>query len=262
MADVKPSAATTVTPLDLTRFVVGHSADGGTSWLDRVVQASALRAYIGTLQGAGTPEGSVTGTVGQQYLDTTNGLLYQKRSGTGNTGWQVVGYPRVTNQSTAAQVLGTNTTTYITGSDLLVPATGLKLGTRMYWSLAVTKSAAGAQANSIDIRVGTAGTTADTSRGSLSMGAGTTVADQALIEIWAHMRSVGAGTAAVLVGALKAGHNLSTTGFFVVPVVVPAPSVSGGFDSTPAGLKVGLSWTAGTNMVPTMQLVQATMENL
>jgi len=39
--------------------------------------------------GANTPEGSVTGNVGDKYLDTTNFITYMKMSGTGNTGWYV-----------------------------------------------------------------------------------------------------------------------------------------------------------------------------
>lgn len=37
----------------------------------------------------GNPEGVVTGTVGSLGLDYTNGILYRKQSGTGNTGWVV-----------------------------------------------------------------------------------------------------------------------------------------------------------------------------
>jgi len=42
--------------------------------------------------GAGSPEGVVTATVGCTYQDTTNGWIWQKLSGTGNTGWKVTGY--------------------------------------------------------------------------------------------------------------------------------------------------------------------------
>jgi hypothetical protein len=229
---------------------------------DGVYTGSLLKGYLGMYSGAGSPEGSVTGTLGDIYEDETNGNLYQKRSGTAtNTGWQMISYPRVNNQNTAGQTLGTNATTYINGSALVVPLTGLKQGTRMYWQLTVTKTGAGTAANSIDVRVGTAASTADTSRASLSMGAGTGVIDTAVIEVWAHLLTVGSGTSAVLVGALKAGHNLQNTGFFVLPVVA-ASATSAGFDSTPANLKIGLSWTSGASMVPTVVICQATMENL
>ena len=53
--------------------------------------ASAIRriaAYIDAATGSGSPEGAVTGNVGDLYTDSTNGHLYIKGSGVGtNTGW-------------------------------------------------------------------------------------------------------------------------------------------------------------------------------
>jgi hypothetical protein len=40
--------------------------------------------------GAGSPEGVTTASVGNLYRDTTNGKLYLKQSGAGNTGWKEV----------------------------------------------------------------------------------------------------------------------------------------------------------------------------
>lgn len=40
--------------------------------------------------GNGNPEGSVTANPGSIYLDRTNGKMYVKETGTGNTGWKVV----------------------------------------------------------------------------------------------------------------------------------------------------------------------------
>jgi hypothetical protein len=37
--------------------------------------------------GASSPEGVLTAPVGSVYVDTTNGIIYSKISGTGNTGW-------------------------------------------------------------------------------------------------------------------------------------------------------------------------------
>lgn len=41
--------------------------------------------------GAGSPEGVTTADVGAIYCDTTNGWLWQKESGSGNTGWRIIG---------------------------------------------------------------------------------------------------------------------------------------------------------------------------
>jgi len=41
--------------------------------------------------GEGSPEGVVTAVVGSIYSDRTNGILYIKETGSGNTGWAEVG---------------------------------------------------------------------------------------------------------------------------------------------------------------------------
>lgn len=40
--------------------------------------------------GAGTPEGAVTASPGSLYSDTTNGEVYVKNTGSGNTGWKII----------------------------------------------------------------------------------------------------------------------------------------------------------------------------
>jgi len=51
---------------------------GGIEWFDGRIKTN----------GSGSPEGVVTATVGSEYTDTSTGILWQKRSGSGNTGWQ------------------------------------------------------------------------------------------------------------------------------------------------------------------------------
>ena len=56
--------------------------------------AGALRriaALVGSMTGSGSPEGVVTASVGALYVDETTPGIYQKTSGTGNTGWTVLG---------------------------------------------------------------------------------------------------------------------------------------------------------------------------
>lgn len=52
--------------------------------------AAAASGSSGGLAGSGSPEGVVTAPVGTTYYDTTSGSFYVKRTGTGNTGWQVL----------------------------------------------------------------------------------------------------------------------------------------------------------------------------
>lgn len=45
-------------------------------------------AFVNTY--AGSPESNVTAVVGSICFDTTNGVAYMKKTGTGNTGWKLV----------------------------------------------------------------------------------------------------------------------------------------------------------------------------
>jgi hypothetical protein len=68
-------------------FYITVPASGGPYTIDQVVTATpGVLNYAPT--GSGSPQGVVTGVPGQSYVDTTNGTLYYKMSGTGNTGWQ------------------------------------------------------------------------------------------------------------------------------------------------------------------------------
>lgn len=58
---------------------------------DLLVQLQAFEdklAFIKT--NAGSPESAVTAAVGTICLDTTNGVAYMKKTGSGNTGWKLV----------------------------------------------------------------------------------------------------------------------------------------------------------------------------
>jgi len=59
----------------------------GTSDFGDAAAIRRIAAYIDAATGDGSPEGAVTGAVGDLYTDSTNGHLYIKGSGTGNTGW-------------------------------------------------------------------------------------------------------------------------------------------------------------------------------
>lgn len=48
-------------------------------------------ANVGWSSGSGTPEGAVTSAIGGFYTNTANGDAYTKTSGSGNTGWVLVG---------------------------------------------------------------------------------------------------------------------------------------------------------------------------
>ena len=166
----------------------------------------------------------------------------------------------VFNQSVAQQGAGFSSDTYLTGSDCLIPLNRLQVGTRYRCVFNATKTAAGTATPIINVRIGTAGTTADASRGTLTWSAQTAVADESVWEIFVTFRSVGSGTAAVIQSLGRRTHRLATTGFG--PDSEPEIATSGGFDSTVANLRIGISVNGGASASWTVQLVQAELTNL
>lgn len=150
--------------------------------------------------------------------------------------------PRV---SVADQSVGASTTAYITNSDLHVSAgRPLKAGTVLRWHVCFTKTAAATASMTFDLRVGTAGTTADTSRASLATGTQSAVADAAELEVACTIRSISAS--GTITTSMQMEHNLAATGFAPTNVVV-ANTTSAAFDTTATNLVFGLSLTTGAS---------------
>lgn len=60
---------------------------GSGGWVGGTGIPSGVKWYAN----AGTPENAVVASVGSICSDTTNGKLYVKATGSGNTGWVVAG---------------------------------------------------------------------------------------------------------------------------------------------------------------------------
>lgn len=161
-----------------------------------------------------------------------------------------------TNKSTAAQGPGFSTDTYITNSDLLLDGIGaISIGRTYCWRVSITKTAAGTATPIIQIRVGTAASTSDTSRVTFTFGAGTAAADTAEVEIEAMFSAVG-GSAVLRCVASAAclpstGWSSTSKALFVA---------SSAFDATPANSKIGLSYNGGTSASHTINIVRAFTE--
>ncbi len=157
---------------------------------------------------------------------------------------------RVVNRSVAQQAPAATVRTYLTGSSLAVPAGGLKVGAILRWKFNIAKTAAGTATSTLDIAVGTAGTTADTARVSFTKPAGTAAADEGLVEVQAVVRSVSA--TGVIAGTFTLGHNLAATGHAQIPFVA-VTTISSGFDNSAEGLKIGLCLTTGASDAITIE---------
>ena len=160
-----------------------------------------------------------------------------------------------------ADVTANAADTYVTGSSLTVPAGLLmQVGTAWRWRISMTKTGAGVAAPVWIIRVGTAGTTADTARVTFTQVAlQTAVIDAGVVDITAILRNVGA--AGVMAGALRMNHVLAITGFSTLSTNVQQVT-SAGFDTTVASSIIGLSVNPGAAGVWTLQVVDSEMVNI
>lgn len=120
----------------------------------------------------------------------------------------------------ASQAPTANTDTYVTSSGLLIPSFGMQTGQMYRWVIHVAKTAAGTAAAVLTVRIGSAQTTADTSRLALTQ----TTAQAAVAD---------------------AGQMIVT----VVPTVVSASGIIAGafgFTTGAAGLKSGAAAQSST----------------
>lgn len=164
------------------------------------------------------------------------------------------------NASTAAQTPTAATLTYLTNSNMAVPVAKLRIGTQFLWWLFFDKTAAGTLASSFHVRVGTAGTTADTARLTFTTGAGTAAIDQGFLQILVTCRGP-LSASGIFEGVMTLTHNLQTTGVLAVQQQV-AFVTSGAFDVTTANLIVGLSVTTGTAQAWTFRQIRAEAKQL
>jgi len=186
--------------------------------------ASGANSDITSLAGLTTPLSVTQGGTGASTADGAR-LDFGLRSNA-NTG----------------DVVATGVDTYLTGSNLLIPTAGLQVKTVLRWRFFVTKTGAGVVAPIWSVRVGTAGTTADTVRLTFTGPAQTGAADTAEILIEAILRNTGA--AGVLAGGLTLQHNLAATGFANQGAVV-LQVTSAGFLTTTPNLIIGVSVDPG-----------------
>ena len=166
--------------------------------------------------------------------------------------------PELYNSSTAAQGAGFAADTYLTGSSINVTGR-LKAGTQYRCVFDVSKTAAGVATPIIIVRFGTAGTTADAARATLTFPAQTAVVDNGRFEVRVNVRSVGATGVIQAIGTLL--HGLAATGFSTsnAPTIL---NTSAAFDTTVANSLIGLSVNGGASAAWTVQLVQAELVNL
>lgn len=152
------------------------------------------------------------------------------------------------------------TRTYITGSAVgPFTAGSLAVGTVFRWKFDATKTGAGTATSTIDIAVGTAGTTADGATISFTKPAGTGVIDEAWFDIEVVVKTLSA-TVGVISGVMRMVHNLSATGHAQIPVVVVQNTYSTLNTTTPTYF--GVCITTGASDAITINQCTAESINL
>jgi hypothetical protein len=173
---------------------------------------------------------------------------------------QIKGYVEpLFNVATAAQGPGFAADTLVTASRIVLPQAKMQAGVVYRCKMVFTKTAAGLATPIFNVRTGTAGSTADTSRLSYTGVAQTAVIDTAYLEIQATFRAVGAS--AVLASWLRFDHDLASTGFANATRGFQGQAVSGTFDSTTASMGIEVSVNGGTSAAWTLQQCFAELLN-
>lgn len=149
---------------------------------------------------------------------------------------------------------------YLNNSSMKLDGLGpVIIGRKFNWRFIVSKTAAGTATPIVQVRIGTAGTTGDTSRNTFTWGAGTAAADRGEIELEVFFIAVGAS--AVIRCKANWTTNLTTTGLSnAVKSLQPADSAT--FDSTVANSLIGLSYNGGTSAAHTMEMMNCFTEQL
>lgn len=235
--------------------VNGKYAPGGTDVAIADGGTGVSTLPTGLLKGAGT--GAITAaTVNTDFFGPAGGIpAANLPSGLTNG-----------NTSRQSQVVVSGTSYYIAGSNLNLPATlkaGMVVGTRFRWKVALDKTAAGTGAFAIEIRRGTAGTTADTADVSQSVGTQTAVIDNMTVDVEMVVTTTGA-TGAYFWSIIPSHTAARITGFGLDDAA--AAYFSGTVSSVAlntASLIFGLSFkaTTGTPTV-TVPLVRASAINI
>lgn len=187
----------------------------------------------------------------------TTGKRFTFKDDAGRT--YTMGRGAITNFATAAQGPGFAADTYLVGSNVTVPASlTLAAGSQYRCRISLSKTAAGAAAPTAIIRVGTAGTVADTAVVTFTGALQTGVADTGLIDILSTWRVIGAS--GVLQGTFSIKHLLGNGVGLSGTDLIEVTSAT--FNTTTASLIMGVSLNYGASAAVTVTQVEAELLNI
>lgn len=137
-----------------------------------------------------------------------------------NGGWR---YGQRGATSIVDQAIAAATLTLLTGSLVVAPPQGFQVGTVLRWTITGTGGALGVAANTITVRIGTAGTTADAAVATFTTTVGTAAASEFKIVIELTIRTLGAAATAMAECTI---NNSAAAGFINATVNVLAGTMA------------------------------------
>lgn len=166
----------------------------------------------------------------------------------------------LSNASVATVSAGYATDTYLAGSAINVPNGQIRSGTTYRCVFDMVKTGAGIATPIFNVRMGTAGTTADTAIATTTFAAGTAAADTGLVEVYLAFNSGGASVFAR--SCVNIRHALAATGLTATGAAGNATIIStvSGINTTGSGLIIGVSFNGGTSFSGTNTVVQADLK--
>lgn len=159
--------------------------------------------------------------------------------------------------SVADQAISAATLTSITGSIITVPPQGIQVGTTFRWIVHLTSGAAGTAAGNVfSVKIGTAGTTADSNVAVFTtLTVGTAVVSEAVVIVQMTIRTLGA-TATAYASCSITNTGVAGTGVGFISALSQAlvPTMST-FNSTTANLFINLCLTTSAAKTVTIRQI-------
>jgi hypothetical protein len=151
----------------------------------------------------------------------------------------------------------TTTNALIPGSTVTIPTAGGWLVNGQYHCVFDMSKTAGTGGIVLTVHMGTLGTTGDAAISTITLAAGTSVADTGVFNMYVTFKSVGSGTSATVVEFYNLNKLLSTTGLTNTPAVnAMSVATSAGFAST-TQTKISIGFNGGTAFAGTNTFCQA-----
>jgi hypothetical protein len=206
-----------------------------------------------------TQSASATPAAGQSVLfPETTGKRWTYKDDAGRT--YTLGEGCIRNQAVSS-VTGYAADTYLAGSSITIPASlTLQAGTQYRCKISLNKTAVGTAAPVFNIRIGTAGTTADAVLATLTTAVQTAAADTGWLEILVTIRTVGAAATSQVTFAFLHTAGAAAGFGFASPAINEVAGTA--FNSTTASLIIGISMNFGASANVTTTQVEAELLNI